>query len=181
MLYPSKTITLKNGRTAVFRSPRKEDAAAMIDQLRRMAGESDFLLRTPEEVNMTVEQEERFIESINQSCNNFMILCEVDGQYAGNCHLQLYDKSKIRHRGSVAIGLSGEFWGMGIGTAMFEEMLALAGERGCEQLELGVIEGNERGLALYRKMGFVEYGRLPNAFRQKDGSLRSEILMVRRL
>lgn len=181
MLYLTKTITLKNGKTAVFRSPRREDAAAMIDQLRLMSAESDFLLRIPEEVNMTLEQEERFIEGINQSCNNYMLLCEIDGQYAGNCHLQLYDKYKMHHRGSVAIGLSQAFWGMGIGTVMFEEMISLARQRGCTQLELSVIEGNERGLALYRKMGFVEYGRLPNAFRQPDGRFLSEILMMRKL
>lgn len=181
MLYPTTAITLKNGKTATFRSPRREDAAAMIDQLRRMSGETPYLLRLPEEVTMSVEQEEGFIQSINQSENNYMILCEVDGQYAGNCHLQLLTKAKIRHRGSVAIGLSQAFWGMGIGTFMFEEMIRLAREHGASQLELGVIGGNERGLALYRKMGFRVYGELPNAIRQKDGTMCSEILMVREL
>jgi len=181
MLYPSTTITLKNGKQAIFRSPRREDAATMVDHLRQTAGETEFLLRCPEEVTMTVEQEESFIQSINQSDNNYMIVCEVDGQYVGNCHLQLYNKRKVSHRGSVAIGLSKAVWGMGIGTIMFEEMIRLAREYGASQLELGVIEGNEGGLALYRKMGFCEYGRLPNAIRQKDGTMRSEILMVREL
>lgn len=181
MLYPTTTITLKNGKEAIFRSPRREDAAMMVDHLRQTAGETEFLLRCPEEVTMTVEQEEKFIQSINQSTNSYMILCEVDGQYAGNCHLQLHDKIKVRHRGSVAIGLSKAFWGMGIGTAMFEEMIRLAREHGATQLELGVIAGNERGLALYRKMGFRTYGELPNAIRQKDGTMVSEILMVREL
>jgi len=179
MLYPTTASKLKNGAEAVFRSPRKEDAAAMIEQLRQMTGETPFLLRTPEEVTMTLEQEERFIESINQSDNNWMILCEVDGRYAGNCHLQLFTgRVKMRHRGSVAIGLSRDFWGMGIGSAMFDEMIRIAREQGAKQLELAVVEGNERGLALYRKMGFCEYGRLPNALIQPDGSLSAEILMV---
>ena len=181
MLFPTTTVTLKGGREAVFRSPRKEDAAAMLEQLREMTGETDFLLRTPAETDLTVEQEERFIESINQSQNNWMILCEVDGRCAGNCHLQLNTKAKVCHRGSVAIGLLRAYWGMGIGTAMFEEMVRIARENGASQLELAVIEGNERGLALYRKMGFTVYGELPNAFRQQDGSMRSEILMVKQL
>ena len=182
MLYPTTSIRLKNGAEAVFRSPRKEDAAAMIEQLRQMTGETPFLLRAPEEVTMTIEQEERFIESINQSDNNWMILCEVDGRYAGNCHLQLMKgRVKVRHRGSVAIGLSKAFWGMGIGSVMFEEMMRIAREQGTTQLELAVVEGNERGLALYRKMGFREYGRLPNAFIQPDGSMKAEILMMCKL
>ncbi len=179
MLFPTTKGLLKNGAEAVLRSPRTEDAAMMIKQLRQMTAETDFLLRAPEEVTMTVEQEERFIQSINQSANSWMIMCEVDGQYAGNCHLQLMNnRLKVRHRGSVAIGLSKAFWGMGIGTLLFEQMIRIARENGAQQLELAVIEGNERGLALYEKMGFRQYGVLPNAFIQPDGSKASEILMV---
>ncbi len=178
MLYPTTTITLKNGKQATFRSPRKEDAAALLDYLRKTAEETDFVLRYPDEVTMTLEQEEAFIERINQSANSYMIICLVDGKHAGNCSMQFHDKRKVRHRGEVAIALVKEFWGMGIGTFMFEEMLQLAREYGASQLELGMVDGNERGLALYRKMGFREYGRLPNAFHQKDGTMRDEILMV---
>lgn len=178
MLFQTKRIQLKNGKEAVLRSPRREDAAVMVENLRQTAAETEFLLRCPEEVTMTVEQEEKFIQSINQSENNWMILCEVDGQYAGNCHLQLYTKLKIRHRGTVAIGLSKAFWNMGIGTAMFEEMIAIARENGAAMLELAVDACNERGVALYRKMGFREYGLLPNATRVKDGSLHDEIMML---
>ncbi len=181
MLYPTRNITLKNGKEATFRSPRREDAAELLAYLRQTAEETDFVLRYPEEITMTVEQEETFIERINQSSNNYMILCLVDGKHAGNCALQFHDKIKVRHRGEVAIALVKEFWGMGIGTLMFEEMIRLARECGAQQLELGMVDGNERGLALYRKMGFREYGRLPNAFRQKDGTVRDEILMVREL
>ena len=178
MLYPTTTITLKNGKQATFRSPRKEDAAALLDYLRKTAEETDFVLRYPDEVTMTLEQEEAFIERINQSANSYMIICLVDGKHAGNCSLQFHDKRKVRHRGEVAIALVKEFWGMGIGAFMFEEMLQLAREYGASQLELGMVDGNERGLALYRKMGFREYGRLPNAFHQKDGTMRDEILMA---
>ena len=181
MLYPTTNITLKNGKKATFRSPRKEDAAELLGYLRQTAEETEFVLRYPEEVTMTVEQEETFIERINQSTNNYMIICVVDGKHAGNCSMQFHDKIKVRHRGEVAIALTREFWGMGIGTFMFEEMIRLASEHGASQLELGMVDGNERGLALYRKMGFREYGRLPNAFRQKDRTMRDEILMVREL
>ena len=181
MLYPTRTIPLKNGKEATFRSPRKEDAAELLAYLRQTAAETEFVLRYPEEVTMTVEQEEAFIERINQSENNYMIICVVDGRHAGNCSMQFHDKIKVRHRGEVAIALIKDFWGMGIGTFMMEEMIRLARERGASQLELGVIGGNERGLALYRKMGFRAYGELPNAIRQKDGTMRSEIFMVRDL
>ena len=50
---------------------------------------------------------------------------------------------------------------------------------GYEQIELGVIDGNERAKALYEKAGFVETGRYKNAMKYDDGTYRDEIIMWR--
>ena len=42
-----------------------------------------------------------------------------------------------------------------------------------------VCEGNERGISLYNKKGFIQCGRIPKAFKLKDGTYRDEILMYR--
>ena len=65
---------------------------------------------------------------------------------------------------------------------MFEHMIRIAEKReGLLQLELEVIEGNDRALALYKKMGFREYGFRPDAIRLKDGRMLGEILMMRKI
>ena len=52
---------------------------------------------------------------------------------------------KDRHRASVAISLLRDYWSLGIGTRMFEEMIQIAIERdGVRQIELEFIEGNSR-------------------------------------
>ncbi len=181
MLYPEKTITLKNGKTAILRSPRTEDAEELVHWLHQTAEETHYILREPEEVTMTAQQEAGFIDAVVQSPNDCMILCVVDGEIAGNCHLKFYSKRKVRHRSEVAIGLLQKFWGLGIGTAMFEEMIRLAREHGSTQMELEVLGDNERGIALYRKMGFTVYGERPNSFQLKDGSMVSACLMSRPL
>lgn len=38
-------------------------------------------------------------------------------------------------------------------------------------------EGNQRGRALYEKMGFQPWGELPNGIRQSDGTVRKLIYM----
>ena len=48
-----------------------------------------------------------------------------------------------------------------------------------EQLELEVIEGNQRAIGLYHKMGFVCTGEKPNAIRLEDGSSLKELMMVK--
>ena len=74
-----------------------------------------------------------------------------------------------------------DYWGLGIGSAMFEEMIEIAKERGVKIIELGVIEGNERAINLYEKYGFEIVCKRPNAFMLKDGTMQSEIYMQKSL
>ena len=181
MYFSEKEIRLKDGRIAVFRAPSPSDAAEMVEYMRKTAGETDFLLRTPEEVTMTVAEEEIFLSRITESKYDCMIVCTVDGRLAGNCQISRHNKRKNSHRADVMIALLKEFWGLGIGTAMFREMIALAESWGLMQLELEVIEGNSRAIALYEKMGFSTVAATPNAIRLRDGTLLKEFLMVRTL
>ena len=55
MRFPEKEITLKDGRKCILRPTMPDDAENMIEYMKVTSGETDFLLRTPEEVNYTVE------------------------------------------------------------------------------------------------------------------------------
>ena len=180
MQYKSKEITLKNGKTAVFRSPVPEDAPQMLTYLRTTAAESVYLLRYPEECTMTVEQETGFLQRVNESPADVMIVCFVDGVLAGNCQLSMKTRIKTRHRGEAAIAIEQAYWNLGIGTAMFEEMIAIARSHGLTQLELAFIEGNDRARHLYEKMGFTVEGLRKSAM-QVDGHLVDEYYMARLL
>lgn len=178
MVFQPKEISLKNGAVAVLRSPEIEDAAALLDYLRVTAGETSFLLRYPEECCASTQQEEAFLRGIQQSADTVMILCEVDGKLAGNCSLTRRNRLKTRHRASIGIALIEKYWGLGIGTAMFRELIALAREQGIRQLEPEVFEGNVRAMALYEKMGFRVVAATPNAICLKDGTMLKEYLMI---
>ncbi len=174
---------LKDGRSALLRSPKDEDVQGMLDYLCISAGETDFILRYPEECSKyTPETEKEFFDRVNASDNEAMLVCLVDGKVAGNCHISWSNEIKTRHRANVAIALLSEFWNLGIGTRMFQEMIHIA-ENNPEilQIELDFIEGNSRARALYEKMGFRITGVRPNAIRLKDGSLLAEYYMVREI
>ena len=145
MDFPAKEIRLKDGRTAIFRSPLPSDAEAALEYMKITAGETPYLLRTPEEIRLSVADEEKFLSRFPDNPNSTMILCFVEGKLAGNCQIDRRTKLKNRHRASVAIALRKEFWNLGIGTALFEEMIAIAENWGVLQVELEVpIEmGNE--------------------------------------
>lgn len=58
-----ETVSLKNGKTAVFRAAEPDDAPEMIAFLKDTAGETPFLLRYPDEVNFTEEGERSLLQS----------------------------------------------------------------------------------------------------------------------
>lgn len=175
------SFTLKNGKSARLSIPSLSDAPALIDYLFETAKETEYVLRYPEEIQMTLDKEERFITGVTESDFDLMLVCKVDGRIAGNCHLMMNGRIKTRHRASVAIALYKEFWNLGIGTKMFEVMIEEAKNKGIAQLELEYIEGNERGEALYKKMGFETVACKPNAIRLKDGTQLKEYLMIKNL
>ncbi len=181
MLYKEKKIILKDGRICLFRAPRIEDAKEMLEYLKTCAAETDFILRYPEECTETVEEEADYLNRLNTSENNLMIVAIVDKEIAGNCQIMFNKRLKMKHRAGVAIALKRKYWRLGIGTRMFEEMIALAKEKKVSVLELEYIEGNERGKALYEKMGFVKTGEKPDAIRLKDGTRLKAIMMDKTL
>lgn len=174
---------LRDGRAAVLRTPREEDAAAMLAFLNRAVGETDFLLSCPEELkDYTPEREQTFLRDMAAAPEQAMLACYVEGKLAGNCQIVRLHGLKQRHRAEVAIALLRDYWGLGIGTRMFEELIALARSLGgVRQLELDFVEGNSRARALYEKMGFRITGVKPDAICLRDGTLRNEYMMVRRL
>ena len=178
MKYEPKTVILKDGSAALFRAPVPEDAAAFLDFFNAVRSETDYLLSGPQDPMPTMEEERAWIENSLNSPDQMMIVCEIDGQIAGNCQIAFQPQAKTRHRASLAIALRQKYWSRGIGAAMFRELIAAARQRGVTQLELDYIEGNDRGRALYEKMGFRPWGELPNGVRQSDGTMRRLVYMV---
>ena len=176
-------FTLKDGRNALIRSPRDEDIPGMLEYLRISAGETEFIVRYPEECDKyTPEDEKKLFDRLNASDSDAMLVCIVDGKVAGNCHVMWSRSIKTKHRARIGIALLREFWNQGIGTMMFREMIRIAeANENILHMELEFIEGNTRARALYEKMGFRIAGIRPNAIRLKDGTLLNEYYMIREI
>jgi len=177
------TYIMKDGRKAIIRSPRDEDIQGMLDYLYVSAGETEFILRYPEECDKyTPEGEKALFDRVNASENEAMLVCLVDGKVAGNCQIVWKTGIKTRHRAAVAIALLKDYWNQGIGTRMFQELIRIAENNPhILQMELDFVEGNSRARALYEKMGFRITGVRPNAIRLKDGTLLNEYSMIREI
>lgn len=182
MKFQEKEITLKDGRKCTLSPTYPEYAEQMIEYLKKTSGETDFLLRYPDEVKFTLESEVEILGRILEDPYNIMMVAVVDGKVAGNGAINgIGDKRKIRHRCSLAIALYQEYWNLGIGRAMIDYLTELAATVGWTQVDLEVVAENEQAQRLYKKCGFIETGRRHNALRFDDGTYHDEILMYKDL
>lgn len=179
MIFETKERILKDNTKVILRSPVLEDAKALLDFMRVTAAETDFLLSSGEDFNKaTVENEEQWIKSHTEG-DACIILAFKDGRIIGNCGMEFKRNSKAKHRGNIGITISKEYWNKGLGTILFEEMIEIARKRpDTEQIELGVIDQNNRAKHLYEKFGFKETGKIPHALKLPDGTYYDEIMMT---
>lgn len=147
------------------------DADDLIQYLKTTTAETPYLIREPEEVTLTAEQEANFIQMKMDDPRELMLVAIVDGKHVGNCSLMSCGNyRRYQHRCEVAIALYQEYCGSGIGGMMLKTVLDVAKDCGYEQAELEVIDGNEPAIGLYHKLGFEEYGRFPNNMKYADGT-----------
>lgn len=182
MIFEDKQITLKDGRIATLKSPCVEDAEKMLKYIKKACGETDFLVRYPEEWNNTsIAQEEVWINRLRTSSGTLGITCYLAGEVVGNSEIVFSGNIKSAHRAAIAIAILKEYWNLGLGSAMLAELVAAAQNHGTEIMELEYIEGNDRAKRLYENFGFRVVSKKPNVFKLKDGAYLSEFYMQKYL
>ncbi len=173
-----QTITLKDGRTCVLRNGTERDGLAAQQLFLRTHEQTDYLLTYPEENTMTAEQGADYLKAKTESAREIELIAEVEGRLVGMAGIEgIGSKEKVRHRAEFGISIEREFWGLGIGRALTEACVACARRAGYAQLELNVVADNKRALALYRSVGFVEYGLNPRGFRSRLTGWQAVALM----
>lgn len=182
MKFQAIQIKDKFGREVVLRSAETSDATALVDYLKITTGETPYLIREPEEVTLTLEQEKNFIESKKHAERELMLIATIDGKHVGNCSLMsIAPYKRYAHRCGIAIALYREYCGCGIGKIMMQTVLDVAKKVGYEQAELEVVSGNKAAIEMYKKLGFEKYGTFPNNMKYSDGTYADAEWMMKKL
>ena len=173
-----KIVTLKDGRTCTLRNGTEQDGQALLDIFNLTHAQTDFLLTYPEESTYTVEEEAEFLKQKTESTDEIEILAELDGAVVGTAGIEcVARKEKTRHRAEFGISVDKAYWGLGIGRALTEACMECAKSAGYVQVELKAVAENKNALALYKSVGFVEYGRNPKGFRSRMSDWQELVLM----
>ena len=167
------------GKEIKITNARPEDAEELLNYMKQVFGETEFLLREPEEFEMTVEEEKEFLKNMNQSENNIFIIARFGGRIVGNLGFTGSELNRYCHQGEFGMSVLKEYWGHGIGSLLMETLIKWARENSITRISLRVDENNHRGRKLYEKFGFQQEGILRNKKRLADGNYRNEIVMSR--
>lgn len=174
-----KIINLKNGKEALLRNGEFADGEAVFVNFNETHAETDYLLSYPDENSFDAQQEAEFLKEKTESPNEIEIVAVVDGVVAGTAGIEAVGaKYKLKHRAELGIAILKEYWGLGIGKALMETCIECAKDAGYTQLELNVVAENERAVSLYKKMGFVEYGRNPRGFNSRVSGYQEVVYML---
>ncbi len=180
MRFENKKIQVKNGRTFELFSPSKENAQELIHYLHQLYSETIYLNRYPEEMNFSLENEEKLLEQILYSHRDLMISVADENRIVGNASLYpIHSSIKTAHRCGMGIGILKEAHNMGLGSALMKEIIQAARNIGYEQIELDVVCENKHACHLYQKYGFEIVGKIPSAMKLKEGKYLDEYHMVK--
>ena len=142
-----------NNSLFVIERARAEDAAALLDYLKIVGGETENLSFGAEGVSLDLEAEQNYLRMQSESTDNVQYLAKVNGEIIGTASLNRKN-NRMCHRVEFGISLKKAWWGRGAASALMEAILVFAKENDFEQLNLEVRSDNARAIRLYEKYGF---------------------------
>lgn len=170
--------TLQNGKTVIIRMANRKDAQSLLEAVSRYLIDSEYLLTSIEEFNPTLQDERRWIETLNENRNCLLLVAEHRGKIIGNIDLKGELRKKTRHNALLGIGILKEWRGIGLGRLLMEYAISWAQQSlSLETLWLHVFAGNTHAIHLYQSMGFRELCVQKNFIKKPDGTYEDNIIM----
>ena len=181
---PGRIITTflsKGNKEIIIRYPEWNDIVSLTAYLNSISQEDTYVYFAKRAIS-----KEAVVGHIANICkdielgNKLYIVATHQGSIIGNCHIDIDVGKETRglHVGKLGLSIHKDYREEGIGSALFEQtkkeiafMLPSV-----KMLMLEVFESNSIAQNLYRKLGFVETGRIPEGILYK-GEYMDEIIM----
>jgi len=170
------------GTPVLIRYPRRDDLHAVLEFINKLSAEKTFILLQGEQISL--EDETRYLDTaLKQIADGERVqLSAFSGDnLIGNADISMIRGPK-RHIGDLGLVIADGYRGVGVGTLLMEQLIKEATAR-IERMQMIILEvfgNNPIAMNLYRKLGFVEYGRLPDGIIHRE-QLVDAVLMVKTL
>jgi len=158
---------LNDGRLLHIREVTVADAAALLQYIGDVSGESDFLTFGPGEVDRMLAQEEDFIRNSLEADNQLFIQGSIGETIVSVLHFSGGSRPRLRHSGEFGMSVRKPYWGLGIGSLILDTLIAWArATQIVKKINLRTRTDNQRAILLYEGKGFLN-----------EGTIRSEIFI----
>lgn len=178
MIFTPQNIQLKNGESILIREAVVRDAFALLEMVKNYLEDSPYIPKSTSEFQLTVAQEEVWIQSFLDAPNSLLLVAEFENQLIGNIDLTGNKRQVMQHNALVGMGMLIEWRNQGLGSALMRAAIDWAISNPLlENLQLEVYAENLAGINLYQKMGFKQCGVIPNLFKE-NGHYCDSIMMT---
>jgi RimJ/RimL family protein N-acetyltransferase len=153
--YKSQLLKSKSGAEVVIRSATKNDASAILDLSKSVIGEEVYQLTSGAEFKMTIDAEEKWIESHLTNPSRIILVAQVNSKVVGMLDFSNGHRQRIAHTGEFGMSVEKGYRDQGIGSLLLQVLIEWAAQnKTIEKIGLNVHSDNDRAIALYKKMGF---------------------------
>ncbi len=177
-----KTFITKSGKKIVIRYPKWDDLEELTFYINKLSREDTFINFSGEKI--TKEEEVRTLANwflAMERRDKVVLGCFYQEKLIGlaNVDRQVDSRKRQRHIGGFGISVDKKFRGEGIGFQLAKTIIEEAKKKiaGLKMIVMDVFEPNKIAQSLYKKLGFKEYGRLPEGVLYK-GRYVDEVKMV---
>ncbi|MFK7807311.1 MAG: N-acetyltransferase family protein [Saprospiraceae bacterium] len=175
-----KSFSLKDGSELIVREATSEDAADLIEMVKRIFSNAEFALTKPEEYNLSKADQATRLETFQSTVGSIYLLAQHNEQLVGDIVFANGKKQRNQHQGEMAMGVLPEFRKLGVGNALLETLIEWAEKDSLvKKMKLNVAIQNYNAIHLYRNHGFIEEGRLIKEIKTDDGEYMDVLAMYK--
>ncbi len=172
----------KKGRDIIVRYPEIGDVEKMLQFINEASEERTFISSQGEKE--TLESETKYLKDklkTIKEAKSVQLLAFCNNELVGESEIHMMDKVE-KHIGIFGITIRKGFRGEGMGKLLMDLVLKEAKGKipDIRIVTLDVFSTNSIAKDLYKKMGFVEYGMLPEGI-YRNGQFEDSVLMYKKL
>jgi RimJ/RimL family protein N-acetyltransferase len=175
-----KKFNSKSNFPVAVRSATIADAADILELSTDVVGEEIYQLRSASEFKMTIEAEQKWIESHRTNPNHLILVAEVELKIVGLLDFSNGHRNRIAHTGEFGMSVAKSFRDQGLGSLLLEALIEWTKKNSTiEKIGLSVHSNNQRAVSLYKKMGFEMEGIRKRDLKYGEGQYVDTVVMGR--
>lgn len=137
----------------VVRMADRLDAESVINLLKQLNHESDYLAIDDNLNELTKEQEAVQLDLLNSSGKNIVLVAEINHELIGI--VSIIELDELPDEGELGVAVLNDYQNMGLGTALVNSAIDWYYDYSLlKQLSLEVYNQNQRAIKLYQRLGF---------------------------